>query len=64
MLSCAPTDDGVYIMWANLSLRNQCLKKKKKEQETKDNLTKKGKVPLYFVLYYTLNRSGEIHGKK
>lgn len=21
-------------------------------------------VPLYFVLYYTLNRSGEIHGKK
>lgn len=39
-------------------------KKKKKEQETKDNLTKKGKVPLYFVLYYTLNRSGEIHGKK
>lgn len=36
----------------------------KKEQETKNNLTKKGKVPLYFVLYYTLNRSGEIHGKK
>lgn len=31
----------------------------KKEEERE-----KGKVPLYFVLYYTLNRSGEIHGKK
>ena len=31
-----------------------------------DSFKKDGQsdVPLYFVLYYTLNRSGEIHGKK
>lgn len=36
----------------------------KGECKRKDKLPDKGTVPLYFVLYYTLNMSGEIHGKK
>lgn len=45
---------------------NQIIQIEEEEKHYEGNRKKKKKnswVPLYFVLYYTLNRSGEIYGK-
>lgn len=53
----------VVLWWKKKLIRSFKLKRRKNIMKETEKKKKNSWVPLYFVLYYTLNRSGEIYGK-